>query len=255
MNPISETLSVLKRLHVNKFYRKIESHLPNWVNSRISSLSDKYVLKRLIITEELKPRYIEAFTYLHKHLGPGALGDYLEFGVCYGTSMLCMHQTIKKLKLNNVRMVGFDSFEGLPAIAAEEDNGKWKPGEFATRMETTVKFLSEKGVDWDNTFLIKGWFSDTLTEETKKKYSISKASVIMVDCDIYSSSKASLDFCAPLIKDTAIIFFDDWIGNEVGEGKAVAEFMAENPHLKVEKFGTYNPSGEIFLVTNTLAGA
>jgi hypothetical protein len=253
MNPISRTLSVLKKLHVNKVYRNVERYLPDWFNSSITSLSDRYIAKRLIITGELLPKYNEAFSYLHDQLGPDALGDYLEFGVCHGSSMLCMHQTIRKLKLKHVRMFGFDSFEGLPAIAAEDDNGKWKPGEFATRIETTVKYLSEEGIDWDTTFLIKGWFSDTLTEETRKKYSISKASVIMVDCDIYSSAKDSLNFCAPLIKDKAIIFFDDWIGNDIGEGKALAEFMTENPHFRLENFGTYKPSGEIYLISNTLS--
>jgi hypothetical protein len=39
----------------------------------------------------------------------------------------------------------------------------------------------------------------------------------------------------------------------MGEEKAFDEFLAENTHLKVNKFGSYKPSGEIFLVENTLA--
>jgi hypothetical protein len=88
-----------------------------------------------------------------------------------------------------------------------------------------------------------------------EEHDIEKASLIMIDCDIYSSSKQALDFCAPLIKDKSIIFFDDWQpGQNMGEEKAFDEFKEENTHLKVKKFGSYKPSGEIFLVENTLAG-
>jgi len=62
-----------------------------------------------------------------------------------------------------------------------------------------------------------------------------------------------VNFCRPLIKDRAIIFFDDWFQKYQGEAKAFEEFLNENQHIKAEKFGTYKPNGQIFLVTNTLA--
>lgn len=255
MNPTSWTVNTLRRFKVNKAYRKIRSYLPDWLSSSIRELSRQHGGDRLILIDELRPKYKEAFSYLRKQLGTEKLGDYLEFGVCHGTSMMCMHQTVQKLKLKNVQLIGFDSFEGMPEAAAAEDDGQWKPGEFASPIEKTTQFLTNEGVDWTRTFLIKGWYSDTLTEATRANYKISKASIIMVDCDIYSSAKTSLDFCAPLIKDKAVIFFDDWIGSNKGEGKAFDEFLAENVHLKAEKFGTYEPTGEIFLITNTMASA
>ena len=48
--------------------------------------------------------------------------------------------------------------------------------------------------------LVAGWFDDTLNEATIQKHRITKASVIMIDCDLYSSTKAALDFCARFIK-------------------------------------------------------
>ena len=108
-----------------------------------------------------------------------------------------MDRVLKELKLNDVRIFGFDSFEGMPESAAHEDGGEWKPGQFASPIEFTKKLLTDRGVDWSRTFLIKGWFNETLTPETVTKYSIAKASVIMIDCDIYSSSKAALNFLHP----------------------------------------------------------
>ncbi len=78
----------------------------------------------------------------------------------------------------------------------------------------------------------------------------------MIDCDLYSSAKESLNFCIPLIKDTSIIFFDDWSQDQyIGEKKAFDEFLRENPHFKAEQFDTYKhnnlPYGRIFSITNT----
>ena len=39
----------------------------------------------------------------------------------------------------------------------------------------------------------------------------------MIDCDIYSSARTALDFCGPLIRDRAVLVFDDWPGDAGGE--------------------------------------
>jgi len=57
----------------------------------------------------------------------------------------------------------------------------------------------------------------------------------MIDCDLYSSAKQALDFCAPLIVGQTIIFFDDWGGGtsldkeNLGEKRAFLEFLQANP--------------------------
>ncbi len=176
------------------------------------------------------------------------VGDYLEFGVCHGTSLHCMHDTLKDLKLNKTKLFGFDSFEGLPVIDLIKDG--WSSSGFVNSIEFTTKILSSKGINWERTFLIKGWFSETLTKNVIEKYGIKKASLIMIDCDLYYSAKEALIFCAPLIKDTAIIFFDDWEGNPEGEEKAFKEFLNEYSQLEALEFDNYEPQGKVFVVTN-----
>ena len=67
----------------------------------------------------------------------------------------------------------------------------------------------------------------------------------MIDCDLYSSARQALSFCAPLIKDQVIIFFDDWGGGgdlhekNLGEKKAFDEFLQEHPEFKAKNFGSY----------------
>ncbi|NES01347.1 MAG: hypothetical protein F6J86_47610 [Symploca sp. SIO1B1] len=75
----------------------------------------------------------------------------------------------------------------------------------------------------------------------------------MVDCDMYLSAKEALNFCAPLIQEEAIIFFDDWYSQNLdqknmGEKRAFDEFLQENPHFSTEKLGSYTANAQIFRV-------
>lgn len=180
-----------------------------------------------------------------------ALGDYLEFGVYAGASLTCMDQALKDLELNSVRLFGFDSFEGLPKAAKTEP--MWSPGMFKSGIEQTKGILARNGVDLDRITLVKGWFDETLTEPAK--YGIRKASVVMIDCDLYASAKTALRFCAPLIDDQAVIFFDDWwpamLGaRNQGEKRAFDEFLQENPSLTAREMSSYHPeAAKVFLVS------
>lgn len=245
---------VLRFLQLNKMYRSVRNMLPTAVVNTVTYMTLKNVHFPLVSAAELEPKYTMAWQQL-KSLGV-ELGDYLEFGVSRGASMVCMHRVTKKLRLKNVRMFGFDSFEGMPKSAEVEDEGEWKPGQFASTIDETRTFLNSYNIDWGRTHLIQGWFEDTLNSATTEQYNIRKASVIMVDCDIYSASKVALNYSLPMIKDYAVIFFDDWRDDiTFGEYKAYSEFLRENEHLKSEEIGTYAPTGKIFLVKNAAAGS
>ena len=182
------------------------------------------------------------------------MGDYLEFGVYNGTSLMCMHHELRSAGLDHVRLFGFDSFQGLPASAAVEDEGRWRPGQCRSPLEFTTAVLKAEGVDWNRVTLIPGWFSDTLNDDTLARHGIRKASVIMIDCDLYSSAKAALNFCAPLIHDEALILFDEWNprGMEqktVGEKRAFQEFLAETGSFSAVPFGQYGPRTQTFLIS------
>lgn len=241
---------ILRFFQLHRIYRLIRGVLPASVVEVISKVTLKNVYIPLVISKELEPKYKIAWQRLvHMGVKPG---DYLEFGVSRGSSMACMHRVVEKLHLKEVRLFGFDSFEGLPASAANEDRGVWKPGEFASAIEETQQFLNEANINWSKTHLIKGWFDDTLNAETTQKFGIQKASIIMVDCDIYSAAKTALNYSMPFIMDYAVVFFDDWRDDiTFGEYRAYSEFLNENKHLKSEDFGEYKPTGRIFFVTNT----
>jgi O-methyltransferase len=205
----------------------------------------------LVDVEQLRPKLREGLMHLSRN-GKECVGDYLEFGVFQGTSMTCMWQMLKEMDLGHVRMFGFDSFEGLPDEAAIDDDGSWKPGEFAAPYDLTKERLAEAGVPENRAGLIKGWFSDTLNDETVTRHGIGKASVIMIDADMYTSSKQALDFCVPLIDQEAVLIMDDWyasngsfVDRNMGQPRALNEFLAENPHFQTNDAGSYSVFGRL----------
>lgn len=126
----------------------------------------------------------------------------------------------------------------------------------------TRRHLSEGGVDWDRTLLVKGWYEDTLTDQLRADHGMRRASVVMIDCDLHSSTRAALDFVAPLIEDDALVLFDDWDGGvgladrNLGEKRAFEEFLQLHPELSAQEFDTYyhtemsRPSAaKVFLVS------
>ena len=76
----------------------------------------------------------------------------------------------------------------------------------------------------------------------------------MVDSDLYSSAVECLRFVEPLIRDEAIIMFDDWFAfqaaeKNLGEKKAFDEFMARHPEFKATDLGSYDENSMIFRVS------
>jgi O-methyltransferase len=189
---------------------------------------------------------LNAIEALRRHGPDEAFGDYLEFGVSRGSSLAIMHRALAEAGLDRVRLFGFDSFLGLPPEAAEQG---WSPAAFMSTMGATRRYLARAGVDRDRATLVKGWFSDTLTEGTRARLGLRKASLIMVDCDIYSAARECLRFCEPLIADRAVIFFDDWGNDPEGERRAFQEFLAEFPDLSAEPLPAYIPASRVFLLT------
>lgn len=208
----------------------------------------------LVSERELEDTYGDVLRLLAAAAGPGGVGDYLEFGVYVGTSLLCMHRASNTVGLGSLRLFGFDSFQGLPEAAATEDEGFWQAGWYRAELDLVRDHLTRSGIDWSRTVLVPGWFEDTLRPELAHRIGIEKAGVIFIDCDIYPSALTALRFCAPLIRDQAVVLFDNWnagglASKGLGERRAFEEFLAGNPELAAEKLETRASTG--FLVTRT----
>lgn len=211
---------------------------------------------RLIPEPEFRALMSRGLQALTERAGGEPLGDYLEFGVYNGTSLTCVYHELSAHGLNHARLFGFDSFQGLPPDADQEDEGRWRPGSCCSSLEFTTAVLESEGLDMSRVTLVPGWFRDTLNANTVRRLGLRRASVIMVDCDLYSAAKEALNFSAPLMGEHMLLLFDEYrpwkLENTVaGERKAFEEFLAEQGCFEAEPFGSYTRRAEAFLVRRT----
>jgi hypothetical protein len=139
----------------------------------------------------------------------GIAGDYLEFGVFKGASLLHAQKRAGEWGLNRMRFIGFDSFQGLPP-EPEQHSEMFYEGQYSCGEEQARKWLSQHGADWKRLILVPGFYDDTLTEKTKAELRLTKCAVAMLDCDIYSSTKVALAWLDNVIEPGSIVILDDW---------------------------------------------
>lgn len=180
------------------------------------------------------------------------VGDYLEFGVFNGSSISSMYTARAKARAD-IRLFGFDAFEGLPESAENEDDGVWKKGFYSCAFEQMKTCLSKKDINPNSIEWVNGWYEETLSDELTKQFNLSNLGIVFIDCDTYSSSKTVLNFIAPIIKSPVIICLDDWKLNNLdikgmGEYKAFNEFLEENPHFMTKELTSYNRKSKTFLI-------
>lgn len=150
-------------------------------------------------------------------------GDLYEFGVYSGMSMKLILNYFNNY-INN--SFGFDSFKGIPEELEDQyNNPSWVKGfcNIQDHIKGSVENIKEniiKYINYDNVYLLDGWYKDTLNEENIIKYNMRPASVIDIDCDIYSSTYEALDFMFKnnLVQKGTLIFYDDWGGTEEYKG-------------------------------------
>jgi len=181
------------------------------------------------------------------------VGDYFEFGVFNGSSLGSAYLTAKRMNLGSIRFFGFDSFEGLPE-GTDDEHDILQKGFYCCPFEKTKECLERRGVNPGEIIWVEGLYKNTLNDETIKKTGIGKIGIVFVDCDTYSSSKAVLDFLAPLITEPAIICLDDWKLYDMdikgtGEYKSFNEFLEKNRHIEAKEIKSYNRKSKSFLIT------
>lgn len=243
-------------LQLRRFYRRFRP-IPKSSNPQTD---EQIYATNLVPLERLRRRFAETLAYLQTRHGR-VLGDYLEFGVYNGASMTCMHKALHDVEATGPRLIGFDSFQGLPAQVVNEDGGVWREGQFSCPPAITERRLRDNGIDpMNDVTFVRGWYKDTLTPETIAALSLVEASVVMIDCDAYSSAQRTLEFIRPLIRSETFVFFDDWRLNDLdladqGEYRAFHEFRRAYPDIEWRDFGGYNRKSKILLAQRVAADA
>lgn len=118
-------------------------------------------------------------------------GDVLEFGTYRGRSIGKLARLFPRS-----RLFGFDTFSGFP----EDGRRDWRANDFATAIPKVPR----------NVELIVGRFQDTLPSFRQRTDITRPASLIHVDCDLYSSTACVLRELGPdFIRPGTILLFDE----------------------------------------------
>jgi O-methyltransferase len=213
----------------------------------------------LVPEQDLQQSYEAALRLLGDDVGTSAAA-YLEFGVYVGTSMACMYRAASRVGASGLRLVGFDSFQGMPEGVEAEDDPRWRAGELYSDVELTRRNLARLNVPLDRVDLVPGWFEESLTDETRNRLGLERAVVVMVDCVISSSTRVALEFCTPLVRDRTIVFFDDWATIDLadrglGERAAFDAWLAKHPEMTAEELPAlrFDRSSRAFMISRSPA--
>ncbi len=157
-------------------------------------------------------------------------GDYAEFGVFKGRSLITAYTFAKIFNIDNMHFYGFDSFEGLPpATGTDQELSNAEVGKYKSERETTKRYLIRSGIHKKRLSLIKGFYKDSLRSNHNKN----KLAIVHIDCDFYESTIQVLEYIRPLLQVGTMLLFDDWYlfnGNQDrGQQKAFNEFCSKHP--------------------------
>lgn len=197
------------------------------------------------------------------------IGDYLEFGVWKGDSFIEMYNQISDYsnmfykedkmilrginnQFNKIRFHAFDSFEGLPETSNKNNPLQYFKGNYNSEENYFKNRLFDEGIDTERVTITKGWFNETLNDETAQKINLSKISIVYIDCDIYEGALSALNFVTDYLQAGTVLILDDWFRNRgeptQGVQGAVLKWLSENKNISLQHYYSCDTRTVLFIV-------
>ncbi len=185
-------------------------------------------------------------------------GSFWEFGVFQGESI---KEAYYLLRDQVYCYVGFDSFKGLPALSAVDQEAQkympgFTPGNFHSAGINFVKAnILSAGLPKDRLHLFPGLFNRSFKRPDVKKFRDDPKNspvIIHLDADLYESTKQALEFVYPVLKTGCWVLCDDfWCFSgalSYGAQRAIKEFLNEHRDIRFQEYGNYNGWSKAFVV-------
>jgi len=153
-------------------------------------------------------------------LQQGIPGDLIETGVWRGGTTIFMRALLRAYNVTDRTVWVADSFEGLPAPTAAQDQRDLSQTDFLKVSVDQVKKNFEKfDLLDDQVQFIPGWFSDTLPTAP-----IQQLAILRIDCDLYSSTMDVLTTLYDRVSPGGYVIVDDYYSWPECQ-QAVTEFL------------------------------
>jgi O-methyltransferase len=165
-------------------------------------------------------------------------GNLVECGTSVGYGLLGFI-LISELQGSPRHYYSFDSFEGFPSPAAEDNGTHVTKGFLASPPEVLLRVLRDGGVREEvlesRLHVGKGFFDKTLPG-----YS-GPIALLHLDCDLYDSYRVALEMLYDQVSPGGVIMFDEYRDPHFpGADKAIDEFFAQKPEKLVQhRYGNY----------------
>ncbi len=195
-------------------------------------------------------------------------GDYLEFGVWKGNGFIEAYRQITQYSkrfyevgvkstghkniFKDMRFHAFDSFEGLPETKNVSNPIQYFAGNYSASEEIFWDRISKAGLDTSRVTTTKGWFENSLNDETAERLHLQKIAIVYVDCDVYESTVDVLNFIQPFLSTGSVLIFDDWFRNKgistEGVQGAVLDWLEKNQNISLQHYYNCDTRTALFIV-------
>jgi len=124
---------------------------------------------------------------------------------------------------------------------------------FAVLILVPYYLVRTAGLDPERVVILKGWFHETLNDETARANRLGRIAVAWIDCDLYESTIPVLRFLTPRLSVGSVVIFDDWrcFRNlpDYGQQRACREWLDANPQIALREFISFGFHGQAFTIS------
>lgn len=187
----------------------------------------------------------------------GGHGDYVEFGCCGGQTFGLAFQAAQRAGFR-CSLWAFDSFRGLPAQRGVEDqHPMWVEGTMSMSVQDFHRVCQSYGMEKSQYRVVPGFYDQTLADtDIARPDRPRDIAIAYIDCDLYSSTVAVLEFLAPRLRHGMILAFDDyycWSDAAVsGERNVCNEFFSNHPVFRLVPYHSFGWHGMSFVVEHRM---
>lgn len=187
-------------------------------------------------------------------------GDIAELGVFRGLGLMTWANLLEAYCIGNrtKTVYGFDNWKGFSEIVSKDGKevkdvqkfvGGFSPEKYYEELKNAISiFDKDRFIPWKSRVkLIKGNIEETVPKFILDNPGI-RFSLIHFDCDLYKPTKVALETFWNCLSRGGIMLFDEYsIKDWPGETKAVDEFFADKPGVKIRCL-TWNNAPAGFII-------
>ena len=180
-------------------------------------------------------------------------GDIVELGVFRGAGLMTWANLLESYCIGDRTKVvfGFDNWTGFSGFSPEDGEtvdeahkvvGGFSAADYLEQLKDAIAiFDDDRFIPWKPRIkLVKGDIEETVPEFVKENAGV-RFSLIHFDCDLYRPTKIALEHFWPLLSRGGVMLFDEYgIHDWPGETRAVDEFFADKPEVRLQTFSWTN---------------